>query len=376
MVLFALFGAALTAYLWSSACTAKPLDTFLVDQAWAIGLILFGFALPGALARRNLFPELRNFALPWAPFYLVGLVRPIASMTVAWEGGWSLGIAGAAAGAAAGAVVGWLFTRWTLPDIENRRPERARPSQLPIAFAVLFALLGAYNWAVEWVTLDQAWAIGVAWMFLALPGALVGRPFLGLLVMSPFVLVTLVPLVASMTVGWEGGWVLGIAGAAAGAVAGAATGWLFTRLILPDTEIPRVRGRAVRMTVAFAVLFALFGAYSWATAWPTPDQAWGIGILLIGSALPGALVGRPFLGLLVALPLVLVLLVPVVASMTVEWEGGWILGIAGAPAGAAAGAAFGWLFNRWIMPEYDKRREGGSAVRPPGSSDGPGLNRS
>jgi len=28
------------------------------------------------------------------------------------------------------------------------------------------------------------------------------------------------------------------------------------------------------------------------------------------------------------------------------------------------------------MPEYDKRRERGSAVRPPGSSDGPGLNRS
>ena len=59
-------------------------------------------------------------------------------------------------------------------------------------------------------------------------------------------------------------------------------------------------------------------------------------------------------------------------SMTMEWEGGWILGIAGAP----VGAAFGWLFNRWIMPEYDKRRERGSAVRPPGSSDGPGLCRS
>ena len=130
------------------------------------------------------------------------------------------------------------------------------------------------------------------------------------------------------------------------------------------------------MPVAFAVLFALFGAYSWATAWPTPDQAWGIGILLIGSALPGALVGRPVLGLLVMSPFVFVSLVPLAASLTVGWEGGWVLGIAGAAVGAAAGAANGWLFNRWIMPEYDKRRERGSAVRPPGSSDGPGLCRS
>jgi hypothetical protein len=62
-------------------------------------------------------------------------------------------------------------------------------------------------------------------------------------------------------------------------------------------------------------------------------------------------------------PLPLVLLVPPVALLMVGWEGGWVLGIAGATVGAAAGAAQGWLFNRWIMPEYDKRRAQQSAVR-------------
>jgi hypothetical protein len=254
-------------------------------------------------------------------------------------------------------------------------------------FAMFGAVLFAYGWASEWpakplatVLVNPAKGIGLFLIVGVLASALAGRgPFHGLrlpLMVVPFYLVDLVPSVASTSGGWKGGWILGIAGAAAGTAAVAATGWLFSRLILPDTEIPRVRGRAVRMSVAFAVLFALFGAYSWATASPTPDRAWGMGILLIGSALPGAFVGRPFLGLLVALPLGLVQLVPLVASMTVVWEGGWILGIAGAPAGAVAGAAFGWLFNRWIMPEYDKRRERGSAVRPPGSSAGPGSNRS
>jgi hypothetical protein len=56
--------------------------------------------------------------------------------------------------------------------------------------------------------------------------------------------------------------------------------------------------------------------------------------------------------------------------MTGAWEGGWLLGVAGAAVGAAAGAVKGWLFNRWIMPEYDKRRA--SAVQPPGSTAGPG----
>ena len=37
MAFFALFGAALTAYLWATACPAKPLATFLVDQALAVG---------------------------------------------------------------------------------------------------------------------------------------------------------------------------------------------------------------------------------------------------------------------------------------------------------------------------------------------------
>jgi hypothetical protein len=46
-----------------------------------------------------------------------------------------------------------------------------------------------------------------------------------------------------------------------------------------------------------------------------------------------------------------------------------MLGIAGAAVGATAGTVNGWLFNRWIMPEYDKRRARERAVQPPGSSD-------
>ena len=73
MVLFALFGAALTAYSWANACPAKPLATFLLNQAWGIGLVPFFLGLPAVLARRSPFPDLRNFALPCAPLYLVGL---------------------------------------------------------------------------------------------------------------------------------------------------------------------------------------------------------------------------------------------------------------------------------------------------------------
>jgi hypothetical protein len=62
--------------------------------------------------------------------------------------------------------------------------------------------------------------------------------------------------------------------------------------------------------------------------------------------------------------------------MTVGWEGGWLPGIAGAAAGAAAGAVHGWLYDRWIMPEYDKRRERKRAARSPGSTDGPGSSGS
>jgi hypothetical protein len=69
-------------------------------------------------------------------------------------------------------------------------------------------------------------------------------------------------------------------------------------------------------------------------------------------------------------------LIPPLASMTVGWEGGWNLGIAGAAAGAAAGAVMGWLFNRWIMPEYDRRRARESAIRPAGSTDEPESNGS
>jgi hypothetical protein len=66
-----------------------------------------------------------------------------------------LGTAGAAGGLAAGVAMGWLFTRWTLPEIENRPRERVR-ALLPIAFAVLLAVYGAYNWTIAWLTLDQA----------------------------------------------------------------------------------------------------------------------------------------------------------------------------------------------------------------------------
>src|SRR5262249_22806787 len=121
----------------------------------------------------------------------------------------------------------------------------------------------------------------------------------------------------------------------------------------------------------------LFGAYNWAVQWLTLDEVMQTGIgwillALLGLALPGALVGRPFRGLLVMSPLILVMLVPLVGSMAVGWEGGWVLGIAGAVVGAAAGAVNGWLFNRWIMPEYDKRRARERAVRSPDSTAEPG----
>jgi hypothetical protein len=169
--------------------------------------------------------------------------------------------------------------------------------------------------------------------------------------------VELVPPVASTTAAWEGGWVLGVAGAAAGAAAGTATGWLFLRWILPEVEKQRERWIAVGLPAAFAVFFAFFGAYRWATASPaTLDDAWGIAIFLIAFAFLGALVRRPILGLLAASPLALLQLVLVVASMAAGWDGGWALGAVGAAAGAAAGAATGWLYARWIMPEYEKRR--------------------
>lgn len=247
MVLFALFGAVLMAYGWANAYPAKPLATFLEDQARAIGFLVGIFVLAGALGRRKV---LHSLLVPFnlLPLYLVDLAPPVTSMIVGWEGGWILGIAGAAAGAGAGAMMGWLFTHWTLPaDAAHRPPgERARAILLPIAFAVLYAIFGVRNWGFVGGKPEDAWVIGVGWVLLALTGALVGRPVLGLLVMSPFVLVPLVPLVASMTVGWEGGWILGIAGAAVGAAAGAVNGWLFNRWIMPEYDKRRARESAVR----------------------------------------------------------------------------------------------------------------------------------
>ncbi len=248
VVIFALIGVVAMAWCWASACPAKPLATFLVDQGGTIGSMLFIFALPYALVGRNPLAGLRDYALPWAPLYLVAQVRSVASMTVGWEGGWVLGIAGAVAGAAAGAVAGWVFTRWTLPEIiENRPPVRAGVIRMSSAFAVLFALYGAHNWSTEWLaTPDEAWMIVIFPIAFAFLGALVRRPLLALLSALPLVAVQLIPLVALVTAGWEDGWTLGIAGAVAGAAAGAATGWLYNRWIMPEYEKRRARESAVR----------------------------------------------------------------------------------------------------------------------------------
>jgi len=235
----------LIAYEWANAYPARPLATFLETQAWGIGFLLFMFTLSGAMGKGKFLHRLRE-PLYIVPFYLAAQVPLVAAMTVGWEGGWLLGIAGTAAGAAAGAAAGWLLTRWTVPQTENRHNERARQIVLPIAFAVLLAVLGAYSWAIEWLTPDDAWVIPVGWIFLSLPGILVGRPLLGVLFGSPFVFMLLVPLVASMTVGWEGGWVFGIAGAAVGAAAGAVKGWVFNRWIMPEYDKHRARESAVQ----------------------------------------------------------------------------------------------------------------------------------
>ena len=245
VVLFVLLGAGLNAWNWASACTPKPIGEFLEVQAKAIGGVLFIFAFPSLLAKGRPIRALRE-ALFFGPIYLVGLVPSVVSMTAGWEGGWSLGFAGAAVGAVAGAAAGWLFARWTAPVTEDRQFQQRGRRALPYAFAVLFALLAVYNWGIEWVPLDQVWWIGIAWLFLAMPGALVGRPLVGLLVASPFVLLILVPVIGSLTVGWEGGWPLGIAGAAVGAATGAVNGWLFLRWIMPEYDKRRARPSAAR----------------------------------------------------------------------------------------------------------------------------------
>jgi hypothetical protein len=238
-----------------------------------------------------------------------------------------------------------------------------------VLFAVLGAGLFAYDWAnasppakpLATVLRHQVWGIGYFVVGCILASVLANwrKTLKGLLLpltVTPFYLVGLVPRIASPMVE---AWVLGLAGAAAGAAAGVATGWLFARWILSETPTPRVvMSGSVRLPVAFAMLIALFGGYSWATAWlANLDDAWALALFPITFTLLGGLVGRPLRGLLSALPLVPLQLVPLVASLTVGWEGGWICGVAGAAAGAAAGAVQGWLYNRWIMPEYAKRRE-------------------
>src|SRR5262249_58564292 len=119
VVLFALFGAALTAYHWATADPAKPLATFVMDQARTIGFFLFAFGLPGVLARKSPLAILRNFALPLAPLYLVILVPHVASMTARSEGGWILGIAGGAPAMAPRAAPGPPFPPSPFPPIQN-----------------------------------------------------------------------------------------------------------------------------------------------------------------------------------------------------------------------------------------------------------------
>ncbi len=246
-VLFGVFGAALIAYGWAMETPAKPLATILMDQARGIGSLLLLCALASAMANwRKTFQGLR-MPLLLMPLYVVGLVPAIVAVTAAWGGGWILGIAGAAAGMAAGALTGCLFTRWMAAEIQN--PSRVIASgtiTIVGAFAVLLALYGGYTWATLWLaTVGEAWIIVLFPIVFALLGALVRRPFLGLLSALPLVPLPLVPLIASMTVGWGGGWLLGIVGAAAGAAAGATTGWLYQQWIMPEYEKRRAHNSAV-----------------------------------------------------------------------------------------------------------------------------------
>src|SRR5262249_49819799 len=110
VVLGALFGTALFTYDWTHACPARPPVEFLGIQAWGVGFLLFIFALAGALRKGRILHRLRE-PLYIVPFYVAAQVPLVAAMTVGWEGGWLLGIAGTAAGAAAGAAAGWLLTR-------------------------------------------------------------------------------------------------------------------------------------------------------------------------------------------------------------------------------------------------------------------------
>jgi hypothetical protein len=246
VVVYALIGTALCAWGWAREYLPKPLAEFWAGQAH-MGAFLFFCVLSSVLAGKGLINGLK-MPVALLPLYILGLVPSVVSMTVEWQGGWLLGFAGAATGAAAGAGMGWLLYRWGLlseTDKDNPPSKRRRAIMLPIAFAVLLSVCGAYTWAVEWAPPDDAWAIGLAWLFLGIPGALVGRPILGLVVMSPLLLVLLVPPAAVLTVGWEGGWIAGIVGATIGAAAGAVQGWSFNRWIMPEYDNRRARQNAV-----------------------------------------------------------------------------------------------------------------------------------
>jgi hypothetical protein len=247
VVLYALIGAALCAWEWARECPPKSLAEFWVVQAH-MGAFLSFCVLASVLAGKGLIEGLK-MPVALLPLYILSLVPSVVSMTVEWHGGWLLGFAGAATGAAAGAGMGWLHFRWGLlseTDKDNPPSKRRRAIMLPIAFAVLLSVCASYTWAVEWAPPDDAWAIGLAWLLLGIPGALVGRPILGLIVMSPLLLVLLVPSAAVVTVGWEGGWIAGIVGATIGAAAGAVQGWSFNRWIMPEYDNRRARQNAVR----------------------------------------------------------------------------------------------------------------------------------
>ncbi len=246
LALSVLFGTTICANHWAHAHPEMSLDTFLAEDTRGIGVLLVFFVIlvwPGVYTGRT-FQGLRS-SLFIIPVYLVGWVPSLVSLAVEWKGGWMLGTLGGAAGVAAGAAMGWMLTRWTLPEAD-KRPKRAR-NVLPVVCAVPFACYVAYVWGTEWLKPEQTWAIGVCWLALAMTGALVGRPLLGLAVWSPFVLVPLVPTVASITVGWEGGWILGTAGAVLGAASGVATGLIFNRRIMPEYDKLHAREKAARM---------------------------------------------------------------------------------------------------------------------------------
>jgi hypothetical protein len=248
MVLYGLMGAALTAWIWAVPHPEKPLSMFLKYQAQTMGFWLVAFVVPGLLVDwRKPFRSLQLPAL-LLPLYLVAEVIPaVVAMTAEWEGGWALGIAGAFTGGAAGAAMGRLFHRWMVAENERQYPSpRQRAVVLPILFAVFFAIYGASSWASVYLTPDYAWVIGIFPLFFLFLGGLVGRPLLGMLTTLPLVLLQLIPLVALLTVGWEGGLALGVAGAAAGAVAGAVNGWLYDRWIMPEYDKLRAAKSAIR----------------------------------------------------------------------------------------------------------------------------------